>query len=124
NCDTIKEDKLVLSGLKFHGYHGVKVEERKLGQKFLIGMPGWISEQLVNLTTYQILSAIPKSTEKLWRDLLRIFWSQWLNSLLLQPWLSASRFLLFVGKPHVAVQGPVDYLGVKVIIFRSINAKS
>ena len=34
-------DKLVLRGLKFHGYHGVKQEERKLGQKFLIDVDAW-----------------------------------------------------------------------------------
>lgn len=38
----IMGDKLVLRGLRFHGYHGVKQEERKLGQKFLIDMDAWI----------------------------------------------------------------------------------
>ncbi|MBA0870824.1 hypothetical protein Goshw_017648 [Gossypium schwendimanii] len=30
------EDKLILRGLKFHGFHGVKPEEKKLGQNFLV----------------------------------------------------------------------------------------
>ncbi|MFQ6652570.1 hypothetical protein Gotur_024373 [Gossypium turneri] len=29
-------DKLILRGLKFHGFYGVKPEEKKLGQKFLV----------------------------------------------------------------------------------------
>jgi len=33
---VMRGDKLILRGLKFHGYHGVKPEERKLGQKFLV----------------------------------------------------------------------------------------
>lgn len=37
-----KGDKLVLRGLKFHGYHGVKPEERVLGQKFLIEVDAWM----------------------------------------------------------------------------------
>lgn len=35
-------DKLVLRGLKFHGFHGVKPEEKKLGQKFLIDVDAWM----------------------------------------------------------------------------------
>nr|XP_025888909.1 dihydroneopterin aldolase isoform X2 [Solanum lycopersicum] len=40
--DMPKGDKLVLRGLKFHGYHGVKQEERKLGQKFLVDVDAWM----------------------------------------------------------------------------------
>ena len=32
----MRGDKLILRGLKFHGFHGVKPEERTLGQKFLV----------------------------------------------------------------------------------------
>lgn len=35
-------DKLILRGLKFHGFHGVKLEERKLGQKFLVDVDAWM----------------------------------------------------------------------------------
>ncbi|KAF5473963.1 hypothetical protein F2P56_005908, partial [Juglans regia] len=38
----MKGDKLILRGLKFHGYHGVKAEERKLGQKFLVDVDAWM----------------------------------------------------------------------------------
>lgn len=38
-------DKLVLRGLKFHGYHGVKEEEKKLGQKFLVDVDAWMDLQ-------------------------------------------------------------------------------
>uniref|UniRef100_M1ACH5 dihydroneopterin aldolase n=2 Tax=Solanum tuberosum TaxID=4113 RepID=M1ACH5_SOLTU len=40
--DIPKGDKLVLRGLKFHGYHGVNPEETKLGQKFLVDVVAWI----------------------------------------------------------------------------------
>jgi dihydroneopterin aldolase len=33
---VMRGDKLILRGLKFYRYHGVKPEERKLGQKFLV----------------------------------------------------------------------------------------
>ena len=35
-------DKLILRGLLFHGYHGVKQEEKNLGQKFLIDVDAWM----------------------------------------------------------------------------------
>lgn len=42
HMDMPKGDKLVLRGLKFHGYHGVKQEERKLGQKFMVDVDAWM----------------------------------------------------------------------------------
>lgn len=42
HMDIPKGDKLVLRGLKFHGYHGVKPEETKLGQKFLVDVDAWM----------------------------------------------------------------------------------
>ena len=36
NLEVLRGDQLILRGLLFHGFHGVKPEERKLGQKFLI----------------------------------------------------------------------------------------
>ncbi|KAI4352241.1 hypothetical protein L6164_006513 [Bauhinia variegata] len=38
----LKGDKLILRGLTFHGFHGVKPEERKLGQKFLVDVDAWM----------------------------------------------------------------------------------
>ncbi|KAF9626388.1 hypothetical protein IFM89_033207 [Coptis chinensis] len=34
--EIANRDKLILKGLKFHGFHGVKPEEKKSGQKFLV----------------------------------------------------------------------------------------
>lgn len=45
NNEDIKGDKLVLRGLKFHGFHGVKPEERNLGQKFLVDIDAWTDLQ-------------------------------------------------------------------------------
>ena len=43
--EVIKMDKLVLRGLKFNGFHGVKPEEKKLGQKFLVDVDAWMDLQ-------------------------------------------------------------------------------
>lgn len=42
----LRGDKLMLRGLKFHGYHGVNPEERKLGQKFLVDVDAWMDLRL------------------------------------------------------------------------------
>jgi dihydroneopterin aldolase len=35
-------DKLILRGLQFHGFHGVKQEEQTLGQKFVVDIDAWM----------------------------------------------------------------------------------
>ncbi|OAE27213.1 hypothetical protein AXG93_4332s1090 [Marchantia polymorpha subsp. ruderalis] len=36
------KDRLILRGGKFHGYHGVLEEEKRLGQKFLVDVDAWL----------------------------------------------------------------------------------
>lgn len=48
--EIISGDKLVLRGLKFHGFHGVKPEEKKLGQKFLIDVDAWMDLQAAGIS--------------------------------------------------------------------------
>lgn len=38
----LQGDKLILRGLTFHGFHGAKPEERKLGQKFFVDVDAWM----------------------------------------------------------------------------------
>lgn len=45
-----KGDKLILRGLMFHGFHGVKPEENKLGQKFVIDVDAWMDLQPAGLS--------------------------------------------------------------------------
>ncbi|URE10110.1 dihydroneopterin aldolase, partial [Musa troglodytarum] len=40
--DFVDKDKLILRGLQFHGFHGVKPEEKKLGQKFVVDVDAWL----------------------------------------------------------------------------------
>lgn len=44
--ELLRSDKLVLRGLIFHGFHGVKPEENKLGQKFLVDIDAWMDLDL------------------------------------------------------------------------------
>ncbi|KAH6819005.1 Dihydroneopterin aldolase [Perilla frutescens var. frutescens] len=127
----IKGDKLVLRGLKFHGFHGVKPEERKLGQKFLIDVDAWMdlraagnSDQLSDTISYTaIYSTVKEIVEGTPHNLLESV-AQLIASTVLNKYSEVSAVRIQVGKPHVAVVGSIDYLGVEIIRHRSSAAES
>ncbi|KAE8702538.1 Dihydroneopterin aldolase 1 [Hibiscus syriacus] len=122
-------DKLVLRGLKFHGYHGVKPEEKKLGQKFVIDVDAWMdlrnagkSDDLSNTLSYTAIYRIVKEvvegqSQNLLESVAQMIASKIFTN---HPQISAVR--VQVQKPHVAVQGSIDYLGVEIVRYRSIDA--
>ena len=118
-------DKLILRGLQFHGFHGVKQEEKKLGQKFVIDVDAWMdlaaagdSDDISHTVSYSDIYRIAKGVvEGPSRNLLESVAQSIANTTLLKfPQISAVR--VKVGKPHVAVQGVVDYLGVEILRHR------
>ncbi|KAL6496374.1 hypothetical protein OROGR_029632 [Orobanche gracilis] len=124
--EMIKGDKLVLRGLKFHGYHGVKPEERKLGQKFLVDVDAWmdlqaagISDRLSDTISYTAIYSIVKEVvEGAPHNLLESV-AQQIASAVLSEYPQVSAVRVQVGKPHVAVLGQVDYLGVEIVRHRT-----
>ncbi|GAB2242414.1 hypothetical protein Droror1_Dr00019189 [Drosera rotundifolia] len=127
----MRGDKLVLRGLKFYGYHGVKPEERTLGQKFLIDVDAWldlrqagVSDNLSDTVSYTDIYRIVKEVvegEPL--NLLESVAHQIAVATFTKfPQISDVR--VKVGKPHVAVQGQLDYLGVEIFRTRRTDAQS
>ncbi|XP_028787862.1 dihydroneopterin aldolase 2 isoform X1 [Neltuma alba] len=122
----VKGDKLILRGLIFHGFHGVKEEERKLGQKFLVDVDAWMdlraagkSDNLSDTVSYTDIYRIAKEViEGPPRNLLESAAEQ-IATITLTKIPQISAVCVKVGKPHVAVQGPVDYLGVEILRSRS-----
>ncbi|XP_010270396.1 PREDICTED: dihydroneopterin aldolase 1-like isoform X2 [Nelumbo nucifera] len=124
--EIVKGDKLILRGLMFHGFHGVKPEERKLGQKFLVEVDAWLdlraagkSDNLVDSVSYTDIYRIVKDImegppQNLLESVAHLIASTTLTKF---PQISAVR--VKVGKPHVSVPGPVDYLGVEILRKRS-----
>ncbi|CAD5323766.1 unnamed protein product [Arabidopsis thaliana] len=43
SLESLPEDKLILRGLKFYGFHGVLPEERELGGLFIVDINLWLS---------------------------------------------------------------------------------
>ncbi|KAK7279014.1 hypothetical protein RJT34_24055 [Clitoria ternatea] len=111
-------DKLILRGLSFHGFHGARPEERKLGQKFVIDVDAWMDlRELVNLITYQTHIAKDVIEGSPYNLLESVAHKIAMTTLKTHQQISAIR--VKVGKPHVAVRGPVDYLGVEILRHRS-----
>nr|GME20793.1 dihydroneopterin aldolase 1-like [Ipomoea batatas] len=123
-----KGDKLVLRGLKFYGYHGVKPEERTLGQKFVVDVDAWMdlraagkSDQLSDTLSYtDIYSIVKEVVEGSPHNLLESVAEQ-ISSTTLSKYPQVNAVRVHVGKPHVSVKGPLDYLGVEIIRYRGID---
>ncbi|XP_062196047.1 dihydroneopterin aldolase 1-like [Phragmites australis] len=118
-------DKLVLRGLQFHGFHGVKQEEKTLGQKFVVDVDAWMdltaageSDNVADTVSYTDIYRIAKGVvEGPPHNLLESVAHSIAKATLLKfPQISAVR--VKVGKPHVAVQGVLDYLGVEIMRYR------
>ncbi|KAJ4973241.1 hypothetical protein NE237_006415 [Protea cynaroides] len=130
NEGFLKGDKLILRGLKFHGFHGVAEEERKLGQKFLVDVDTWLdlraagkSDHLTDTVSYVDIYSIVKETiegppHKLVESVAQLIACTVFAKF---PQISAVR--VKVGKPHVAVYGTVDYLGVEIVRYRDIDVE-
>ncbi|KAL7198068.1 hypothetical protein ACSBR2_020563 [Camellia fascicularis] len=122
---VLNGDKLVLRGLKFHGFHGVKPEERKLGQKFLVDVDAWmdlqeagksdlLSDTISYTEIYRIVREVVEGPpQNLLESLAQLIASTTLTKF---PQISAVR--IKVGKPHVAVHGTIDYLGVEILRYQ------
>jgi 7,8-dihydroneopterin aldolase/epimerase/oxygenase len=105
-------DKLILRGLTFYGFHGAIAEERTLGQKFVVDVDAWLD---LNSFSYAEIYLIAKRViEGPAQNLLEsVAHKIAIATLEVQKKISAVR--VKVGKPHVAIQGPVDYLGVEIL---------
>nr|XP_009405414.2 PREDICTED: uncharacterized protein LOC103988564 isoform X1 [Musa acuminata subsp. malaccensis] len=126
--DFVNKDKLILRGLQFHGFHGVKPEEKKLGQKFVVDVDAWLdlsnagkSDDISDTVSYtDIYRLVKEVVEGPSRNLLESVAHVIANTTFLKfPQISAVRVM--VGKPHVAVHGTIDYLGIEILRHRDQN---
>ncbi|KAG0471540.1 hypothetical protein HPP92_016086 [Vanilla planifolia] len=118
----LEQDKLILRGLQFHGFHGVRQEEKTLGQKFLVDIDAWLdlstagkTDNITDTVSYTDIYRIAKEilegpSQNLLESVAHLIASTTLTKF---PQIQSIR--VKVGKPHVAVQGSIDYLGVEII---------
>ncbi|KAK7389927.1 hypothetical protein VNO78_25224 [Psophocarpus tetragonolobus] len=119
-------DKLILKGLSFYGFHGAIAEERKLGQKFMVDIDAWVdlkaagkSDNLSDTINYTDIYDIAKevlegSPHKLLESV-----AQKIAVTTLINYKQIYAVRVKIGKPHVAIHGPLDYLGVEILRRRS-----
>ncbi|PUZ71953.1 hypothetical protein GQ55_2G355200 [Panicum hallii var. hallii] len=123
--ELIGKDKLVLRGLQFHGFHGVKQEEKTLGQKFAVDVDAWMdlsiageTDSIYDTVSYTDIYRIVKDVvEGPSQNLLESVAHRIASATLLKfPQIFAVR--VEVKKPHVSVPGTIDYLGVEIVRYR------
>ncbi|KAK9816966.1 hypothetical protein WJX72_007580 [[Myrmecia] bisecta] len=115
------QDKIHMEGLTFHGYHGVLPEETRLGQKFVVDatlhcdlQAAGVSDDLDQTVDYsKVYSQIQRIVEgrpyKLIESLAENIAAKVLAS---QPRVTSIH--VHVRKPHVAVTGVLQSLGVSI----------
>ncbi|KHN46716.1 Dihydroneopterin aldolase [Glycine soja] len=117
-------DKLTQRGLSFFGFHGALPEERNLGQKFLVDVDAWMDLKAAGKSDH--LSDTPMFGLSIAKEILEgsphilvesVAQKIAVTTLTNHNQISAVR--VKVKKPHVAVRGPVDYLGVEIFRRRS-----
>lgn len=107
----------------------MKPEERTLGQKFVIDVDAWMdlreagkSDRLSDTISYtEIYRIVKEVVEGPPHNLLESV-AQLIASTTLKNYPQISAVSVKVGKPHVAVHGPLDYLGVEIFRYRSVDA--
>ncbi|XP_017428912.2 dihydroneopterin aldolase 2 [Vigna angularis] len=113
--------RIVIKALTFHGFHGAKPEERKLGHKFVVDIDAWMDlatagkiGHLSNTVSYTTIYNIVKEVlEGSPHNLLESV-AQKIAITTLTNHKETFVVRVKVEKPHVAVQGPVDYLGIEI----------
>ncbi|XP_022966474.1 dihydroneopterin aldolase 1-like [Cucurbita maxima] len=124
NFKITKGDRLILRGLKFHGYHGVHLREKEMGQAFLVDVDAWLdlraagkSDDLNDTVSYTAIYRIAREVlTGPSHDLLESV-AEEISSKIMIEYHQITAVRVKIAKPDVVVGGPIDYLGIE--IFRS-----
>lgn len=110
---SMNEDKIILEGMAFYGYHGAREEEKRLGQRFVVDVELYAdlsragkSDRLEDTVDYgdafKIIRAIMEGPSK---DLLEALAEEIAANLLAS--LAADAVRVRVKKPGVPIKGSV-----------------
>jgi dihydroneopterin aldolase len=119
-----RQDKIILNGLRFYGYHGVYPEERKRGQWFELDVEIWgnfsqaaVSDNVLEALDYsQVYKSIERIIEGPSVNLL-----EHLTQLVIDEIMSFNKVektLVRIKKPKVSIGGPVLFAGVEMIGYK------
>ena len=119
-----KKDRVILSNLVFHGYHGVYKSENELGQKFVVDVsistdfrPLGVSDDIKKTIDYgavfQLIQNIVQKPKNDSKELIETL-ANTIAKEVLTKYDMAQEITVLIKKPQVAVTGVVDYLGIEV----------
>ncbi|KAL3131164.1 hypothetical protein ABBQ38_000469 [Trebouxia sp. C0009 RCD-2024] len=119
-------DYIHLKGLVFHGYHGVLPEENLLGQKFVVDATLFVdllkagqSDNVHDTVSYadvyrHIKTVMEGQPHKLLESV-----AERLASEILNDYHQVQGLHVHIKKPHVAVTGVVESLGIEITRYRT-----
>uniref|UniRef100_A0A061SAW7 7,8-dihydroneopterin aldolase n=1 Tax=Tetraselmis sp. GSL018 TaxID=582737 RepID=A0A061SAW7_9CHLO len=118
-------DRIFLRGLVFHGFHGALPEENSLGQKFVVDATLFCSlrqagksDRLEDTVNYaEVYRQIKHIMEGPHNSLLERV-AQRLTDAVMDSHPAVEGVSVRIRKPHVAVSGVVDSLGVEITRLR------
>lgn len=120
-------DRILLNGLAFFGRHGCHTAERELGQKFLVdieleadlaaaGASDALDDTIDYVAIYNAARAIMEGEPALLLESL----AERIAAFALEDERVQSAWVR-IRKPHVAIPGPLEYLGVEISRTRDGN---
>eukprot|EP00467_Chlorarachnion_reptans_P024837 CAMPEP_0114524508 /NCGR_PEP_ID=MMETSP0109-20121206/21897_1 /TAXON_ID=29199 /ORGANISM="Chlorarachnion reptans, Strain CCCM449" /LENGTH=126 /DNA_ID=CAMNT_0001705965 /DNA_START=296 /DNA_END=676 /DNA_ORIENTATION=- len=123
---TTADDKLLLHGMEFYGYHGDLPAEQELGQKFLIDVDVWASlavaqssDMLSDTINYVEIWEITKnSVEQKKFEMIEALGGNIANRILALD-SRIARVRVSVKKPQVCIPGTLKYVGIEMTRERS-----
>lgn len=121
-----QQDQIVLKGMTFHGYHGALPEENVLGQKFVVDATLWadlaaagrsdnLQDTIDYSKAYSTIQAVVQGPPRALQEAVAEDVAQQL--LLLDARVSAVQ--VYIRKPHVALSGVLDSVGIQLFRTRT-----
>jgi len=116
-------DSIVMRDMSFFARHGALAPERQLGQKFLVNVelsvdlrPAGASDDLKDTVDYARAWSIVRDVIERGETMITIeAVAERSAAALLQEFRAVQRCVVSVDKPHVAIEGELGSLGVRII---------
>lgn len=117
----VAQDKIILQGMKFYGYHGVLPEEKNLGQWFEVDV-----EMVGPFTTAAVLDQVEDTLDysKIYQDIRELMEGRSCNLLetlasqvaeLVLKYPLVEEVKVRVKKPQAPLGGPIGYAAVETV---------
>ncbi|XP_010488193.1 PREDICTED: probable dihydroneopterin aldolase 3 [Camelina sativa] len=121
SSEPMLEDKLILRGLKFYGFHGVLPEEKKLGNTFIVDLDVWLnlkpaieSDNLADTVSYaETFSLVKKIVEGPPKNLVETV-ADLIASQMLETFPKINVIRVKLGTPNPTLLECTDYVGAEI----------